>query len=59
MLSMRFLPPFLMLISAAPAAAQNGIEVSEPSSMALFALSVLGVLVGRQAAKRRADDDTE
>ena len=54
---MRYLAPLVLLLSAAPAAASGGTEVPEPSSLAIFGLGVLGVIVGRQAAKRRADDD--
>ena len=55
--AMRTLAPIVLLLSAAPAAASGGTEVPEPSSLAIFGLGVLGVIVGRQAAKRRADDD--
>ena len=36
-----------------PAQAWNGVQIPEPSNMALFGLGVLGVLVGRRAARRR------
>ncbi len=38
---------------AAPAMAAGGIEIPEPSDLSLFALGVVGLLVGRYAAKRR------
>ena len=44
--------PLLLLLAAAPAHAA-GTAVAEPSSLALFALGVIGVIVGRQSAKRR------
>lgn len=47
----------LVLLAAAPAHAQGAAQVSEPSQLALVALGVLGVLVGRKAAKRRNHDD--
>lgn len=55
---MRYLPLILILL-ASPAFGATGSEVAEPSSMALFGLAVLGVLVGRQAARRgpRSDED--
>ncbi|HTM94995.1 MAG TPA: PEP-CTERM sorting domain-containing protein [Croceibacterium sp.] len=47
----------LVLIAAAPVHAQGATQVSEPSQLALVALGILGVLVGRNAAKRRNHDD--
>jgi hypothetical protein len=47
----------LLLVLAAPAHAQGAAQVSEPSQLALVALGVLGVIVGRNAAKRRKSDD--
>lgn len=47
----------LVLFAAVPAHAQGATQVSEPSQLALVALGVLGVLVGRNAAKRRKSDD--
>ena len=47
----------LALLAAAPAHAQGAAQVSEPSQLALVALGVLGVIVGRNAAKRRNRDD--
>lgn len=51
---MRFLSPVVVLLSATPAAAA-GTAVSEPSSLALFALGVLGVIVGRQSSRGKRD----
>jgi hypothetical protein len=47
----------LILLAAAPAHAQGAAQVSEPSQLALVALGILGVIVGRNAAKRRNHDD--
>jgi hypothetical protein len=47
----------IALLAAAPAHAQGAAQVSEPSQLALVALGVLGVIVGRNAAKRRNRDD--
>jgi hypothetical protein len=46
-----------MLLAAAPAHAEGAAQVSEPSQLALVALGILGVIVGRNAAKRRNHDD--
>lgn len=51
---MRLVPVLVLLCIASPAFAA-GIAVPEPSSLALFGLGVLGVVVGRYAARRRRD----
>jgi len=51
---MRFALPLLFLAVATPALAA-GTAIPEPSSLALFGLGVLGVLVGRHGARRRRD----
>jgi len=44
----------LAIASATPAFAQSsGISIPEPTDGALFALGVVGLIVGRQIAKRR------
>ncbi len=43
----------LSLGIATPALAAGGISIPEPSDLSLFALGVVGLLVGRHAAKRR------
>lgn len=58
-LAMRIFAILLLALNASPLAASEGTAVPEPSNLAIFALGVLGVLVGRQAAKRRADDEAE
>ena len=40
-------------LTASPAAAAGGIAIPEPSDPWLFALGVLGLLVGRHAARRK------
>lgn len=47
----------ILLLSAAPAAAQGAAQVSEASNITLFALGVAGVLLGRRLSMRRKDDD--
>ncbi len=47
------------LVSSAPAWAQDGTAVPEGSHLTLFALGLIGVIVGRRAsmnAKRRRQD---
>ena len=45
----------LMLLRFATPAWAAGAAVPEPSSMALFGLGVLGVVVGRRGARRKRD----
>ena len=40
-------------LSASPAAAAGGIALPEPSDPWLFALGVVGLLVGRRAARKK------
>lgn len=48
---------FIVLSAAAPVHAQDAAQISEPSHLALVALGILGVIIGRTAAKRRNSDD--
>lgn len=43
----------LAIGAAAPAFAAGGVAIPEPTDLSLFALGVVGLLVGRHAAKRR------
>ena len=54
---MRFLFAMTALSAGSPALATDATAVSEPSTMVLFALGTIGVIVGRQLAKRRPSDD--
>ncbi|MCB2083987.1 MAG: PEP-CTERM sorting domain-containing protein [Sphingomonadaceae bacterium] len=45
------------ILAAEPVFAQGGASVPEPSNMALFALGVLGLIVGRQFSKHRRNSD--
>ena len=47
----------LLLLSSTPAAANSGAQIPEASSMTLFALGVLGVIVGRRLSMRKSDKD--
>jgi hypothetical protein len=51
---MRFAIPLMLLGFGSPALAA-GTSVPEPTSMALFGLGVLGVVVGRRGARRKRD----
>lgn len=46
-----------VLATAAPAWAQQSAQVPEGSQLTLFALGVLGVIVGRRASMGRKRDD--
>ena len=55
----RLLFALVALLSAAPAWAEDGTAVPEGSHLTLFALGLIGVIVGRRAssvAKRRKRD---
>ena len=43
---------FTALVSSAPAWAQDGTAVPEGSHLTLFALGVIGVIIGRRASMR-------
>lgn len=49
----------LYLLQAAPAAASWSNPVPEPSDLALFALGLLGVIIGRHGVSRSRKDDGE
>jgi hypothetical protein len=53
----RIAPGLILLITAAPAAAQDVAQVSEASSLTLLALGVAGVVIGRRLSMRRKDDN--
>ena len=56
----RLLIALVALLSAAPAWAEDGTAVPEGSHLTLFALGLLGVIIGRRAsmnAQRRARND--
>jgi hypothetical protein len=48
----RLIPALVLLLSAAPALAIGGAPVPEAPASTLFALGMLGVLVGRRAAMK-------
>ena len=56
LLRMSTLLPSVLVVSilvTAPAMAAGGVSIPEPSDLSLFALGVVGLLVGRHAAKSR------
>jgi hypothetical protein len=41
---------------AAPALAQSPVSIPEPTDLALFALGFLGLIIGRQGARKKPRD---
>jgi hypothetical protein len=52
----RLLIGFTLLATPAAALAAGGVPVPEGSQATLFALGLLGVIVGRRASMRKPDD---
>lgn len=52
-----FLP--VLLLGSTPAQAWSSIQIPEPSNLALFALGLLGVAVGRRLSRIRRQPDDE
>ena len=46
-----------LILVPAPAYASAAAQVSEPSTLALVDLGLLGVIVGRNVSRRRGSDD--
>lgn len=57
---MRYLPLAILLITL-PASAQAfaGVQIPEPSNLALFALGLAGVAIGRRFSRARRNPDDE
>lgn len=55
----RLLVLTLLVFVAAPASAGGGTPIPEPSHLALFALGVIGVILGRAGARKRRDRDED
>ncbi|MDZ4306331.1 MAG: PEP-CTERM sorting domain-containing protein [Allopontixanthobacter sp.] len=46
------------MVLAAPASAADGIQISEPSNLALMGLGLAGLIIGRHTARsKRSRDD--
>lgn len=45
----------MLLFAAAPAAANGSAQIPEASSLTLFALGALGVIIGRRLSMRKSD----
>lgn len=57
---MRLLLPMpVFLAAAAPAHAWAGVQIPEPSNLALFGLGLLGVLIGRRLSRNRRLQDED
>ena len=50
---------FTLLVTPAATLAAGGVPVPEGSQATLFALGLLGVIVGRRASMRRPDRDED
>ena len=46
-----------LVLMAAPAWAQGSIKIPEPTDIALFALAVAGLIIGRRSSKAPPHDD--
>ena len=55
----RFLLALLLLVTPAAALAAGAAAVPEGSQATLFALGLLGVIVGRRASMHKPDEDRE
>ena len=53
----RFSPLFLILFGASPALAADHVASAEPGDFGLFALGLLGLVVGRHLAKPKPSKD--
>lgn len=47
------LPLPVLLAAAAPAHAWAGVQIPEPSNLALFGLGLMGVVIGRRLSRSR------
>ncbi|HSQ95484.1 MAG TPA: PEP-CTERM sorting domain-containing protein [Croceibacterium sp.] len=55
----RYILGLSLLATPAAALAAGAVPVPEGSQATLFALGLLGVIVGRRASMRKPDDDSE
>ena len=52
---LRIIPPTVLALIASPAMAAGTAQVPEGSSVTLFALGVIGVIIGRRLSMRKSD----
>lgn len=52
---MRNLSLMLLMALPTPALAAGTVAIPEPSTLALFGMGVLGVMIGRQGSRRKRD----
>ncbi len=48
----------LLIADAAPALADDSIQVPEPGNLGLLALAVIGLVIGRRASRQPPHDDS-
>lgn len=53
----RSLVAFALLALSAPAAASGAAQLPEASTLSLFALGILGVILGRHLSKKKSDNE--
>ncbi len=54
-----FIMAFALVLISVPAAAQDSAQVPEGSSATLFALGLLGLIIGRRVASKSRKDDPD
>ena len=47
----------IVLMMSSPALAQSSVKIPEPTDIALFALAIAGLIVGRRSSKAPPYDD--
>ena len=47
----------IVLLMSSPALAQSSVKIPEPTDIALFALAIAGLIVGRRSSKAPPYDD--
>ena len=54
-LAAQMLAAFPAVLLAAPVTAHGGVAIPEPTDLALFSIGVIGLILGRRAARKRSD----
>lgn len=55
-MTIRLIPALTLLLTAAPAFAAGTAPVPEAPAATLFALGLLGVIIGRRASMKKSDE---